>query len=369
MIPLFKVHMPPPEHLMPELKDVLYSGYITQGKKVDAFEAKLGDMWGVSNVLTVNSGTSALQLALRLSGVRGGKVITTPMTCSATVLPVLAEGAVPVWADINPASGNIDPDSVAVHARDMDVKAILAVNWGGQPCDMDELMNIGNLYGIPVIVDAAHALGAEWSGTNIAHHADFTCYSLQAIKHITTGDGGILVAQNDDDYARGKRLRWFGIDREAGSGDARVENDIPEYGYKFHMNDIAATIGLAQLHYLDFVVRRHRNNAAFYDENLTVRRQEVAAAANGSWWLYTLLWDNGDQRARFMEYARYHGVQVSRVHARLDQLTCFKEFSNRPLPGVDSFFDRETCIPVHWDITAGERDRVTSVVNDFAESL
>lgn len=365
MIPLFKVHVPPREHLMPNLEKVIYSGYITQGAKVQEFEEKIGASFGVPNVLTVNSGTSALQLALRLANVRGGNVVTTPMTCSATVLPVLAEGARPVWADVNPGTGNINPDDVARKIT-RDTKAILAVHWGGQPGDMGKLMEIGEAEGIPVIVDAAHALGAEWNGQSIAAQADFTCYSLQAIKHITTGDGGILVTRSADDYARGKRLRWFGIDREAkGSGDERTENDIPEWGYKFHMNDIAATMGIAQLHYLNYIVGRHRDNAAHYDNNLQVKRQGVLDAANGAWWLYTLLWENGEQRARFMEYATKQGIHVSRVHSRLDQLTCFKQYNGTDLPGVTSFFDRETCIPVHWGLSTYDRETVTDVVNHF----
>jgi perosamine synthetase len=370
MIPLFKVHVPPREHLMPNLEKVLYSGYITQGAKVQEFEEKLGMAWEVPNVLTVNSGTSALQLALRLANVRRGNVVTTPMTCSATVLPVLAEGARPVWADVDPDSGNLDPDDVARKIT-RDTRAVLAVHWGGQPCDMARLLAIAEHWGIPVIVDAAHALGAEWNGQSIAAQADFTCYSLQAIKHITTGDGGILVAKNADDYARGKRLRWFGIDREASSGDARVDNDIPEWGYKFHMNDIAATIGLAQLHYLNYIVGRHRDNAAYYDEALDSRvsMQQHFPEAKGAWWLYTLLWEDGEERARFMEYATRQGVQVSRVHARLDQLTCFKQYNGSDLPGVTSFFDRETCIPVHWGLTLHEREVVADVVNHFCAGV
>lgn len=364
MIPLFKVHMPPREHLMPMLDKVLYSGYITQGAKVDEFEAKLGARFGMPYVLTVNAGTSALQLALRLANVRGGEVITTPMTCSATVLPVLAEGARPVWADIDPNSGNIDPDDVEYKITDR-TKAILAVHWGGQPCDMEKLMRIAEADGIPVIVDAAHALGADWNGQSIATQADFTCYSLQAIKHITTGDGGILVVKDVDDYERGKRLRWFGLDRSSNTGDARVDNDIPEWGYKFHMNDIAATLGLAQLHYLDYVVSRHRANAKFYDQMLGVPRQWEEPASNGAWWLYTLLWEDGEQRARFMEYMKGQDIQVSRVHSRLDQLTCFREFTCCPLPGVDTFFDREICIPVHWGLSFDDRERIAEAVKFF----
>lgn len=368
MIPLFKVHVPPREHLMPNLEKVIYSGYITQGAKVQEFENKLGMAWGVPNVLTVNSGTSALQLALRLANVRRGNVVTTPMTCSATVLPVLAEGARPVWADVDPDSGNIDPDDVARKIT-RDTRAILAVHWGGQPCDMTKLLSIGSQHGIPVIIDAAHALGAEWNGQSIATQADFTCYSLQAIKHITTGDGGILVVKYADDYARGKRLRWFGIDREAGTGDARVENDIPEWGYKFHMNDIAATMGLAQLHYLSYIVGRHRDNAAYYDSVLSTSRQTVPSEANGAWWLYTLLWVDGDARARFMEYMKAQGIQVSRVHARLDSLTCFKQYNAGHLPGVISFFDRETCIPVHWGLSKDDREIVADAVNQFCAGV
>ena len=364
MIPLFKVHMPPREHLLPSLEQVLYSGYITQGEKVQEFEERLGYVFGTPNVLTVNSGTSSLQLALRLAGIRGGEVITTPMTCSATVLPVLAEGAVPVWADVDPYSGNIDPDDVAARVT-ADTRAILAVHWGGQPCDMRPLMSIGRHYDIPVVIDAAHALGAQWLGSSIALQADFTCYSLQAIKHITTGDGGILVTGNAEDCKRGKRLRWFGLDRNSQGGDARVDNDIPEWGYKFHMNDIAATIGLAQLHYLSYIVGRHRDNAAYYDSVLRVGRQEMPSEANGAWWLYTLLWEDGSQRAHFAEYMKREDIQVSRVHSRLDQLTCFREFSNGPLPGVDSFFEREICIPVHWGITPDVREKIAESVNRF----
>lgn len=370
MIPLFKVHVPPREHLMPELEKVIYSGYITQGAKVQEFEEKLGRAWGVPHVLTVNSGTSALQLALRLANVRGGNVVTTPMTCAATVLPVLAEGARPVWADINPDTGNIDPES-AESRISQDTRAILAVHWGGQPCDMGRLASLGRKYGIPVIADAAHALGAGWDGESIAAQADFTCYSLQAIKHITTGDGGILVTRNAGDYERGKRLRWFGLDREGSSGDARVDNDIPEWGYKFHMNDIAATMGLAQLHYLNYVVGRHRANAVYYDDSLhpLAERQRVFPQADGAWWLYTLLWEDGETRARFMEYMKAQGIQVSRVHARLDQLACFRQYSDGELPGVTSFFDRETCIPVHWGLSSRDLEAVAAAVNHFCAGV
>lgn len=374
MIPLFKVHLPPKDELMPALEQVLYSGYITQGPKVDRFEQKLSRVLKNRYVLAVNSGTSALQLALRLSNVRGRDVVTTPMTCSATVLPVLAEGATPVWADIDPDSGNLDPADVERKITP-DTGAILAVHWGGQPCNMGWLSQIARDHNIPLIVDAAHALGASWNGEPVGSTdsgADFTCFSLQAIKHITTGDGGILTVKREADYERGKRLRWFGLDRTANSGDARVDNDISEWGYKFHMNDIAATIGLAQLPYLTGILNMQRLNAAEYDEALfllpNVRRQKYLLGTVGAWWLYTVLLDSSAERDAFMQFMLSHGVQVSRVHSRLDRLSAFSGFSKGDLPGVSSFFERECAIPVHWGLSLEEVNQIISLVLEFCEA-
>jgi dTDP-4-amino-4,6-dideoxygalactose transaminase len=361
--------MPPEDELLPALATVLYSGQVGQGPKVEEFEAALAPVVGNRNVLAVNSGTSALQLALRLAGVRGGSVVTTPMTCAATALPVLAEGARPVWADIDPATGNIDPLD-AERKLAADTRAVLAVHWGGQPCDMTALMGLGARHGIPVIVDAAHALGAQWAGEPVGSPlADFTCFSLQAIKHITTVDGGILTTRDAGDYRRGKLLRWYGIDREAEQADARVSADIGEWGYKFHMNDVAATIGVAQLRHLPGILAAHRGNSAFYDDALCGLVQAAPARrySEGAWWLYTLLWRDGAQRAAFQAFMRSRGIQVSRVHGRLNRLTCFREYAAGPLPGVDEFFEKETCIPVHWALTETDRRAVAGAVTEFAE--
>jgi dTDP-4-amino-4,6-dideoxygalactose transaminase len=370
-VPLFRVHMPPAAELMPALERTLYSGYIGQGPRAAEFEDGMAAFLGNRNTLAVNSGTSAIQLALRLAGVRGGSVVTTPMTCAATALPVLAEGARVIWADVDPATGNIDPLD-AERKIEPDTRAILAVHWGGQPADMGALMSAGRRHGIPVIADAAHALGAAWNSQAMVGApgtADFTCFSLQAIKHVTTGDGGILTCGDAGAYRRGKLLRWYGIDRETEQADARTGSDITEWGYKFHMNDVAATIGLAQLPHLPRLVAAHRANAAWYDEALGpfAVRQAPGPHGSGAWWLYTLLWRDGAERAAFMAHAKARGIGVSRVHARLDQMACFRE-SRRPLPGTDEFYDRECCIPVHWALTEQDRRRVADAVISFCEA-
>lgn len=364
-IPLFQVHMPPRDELLPVLEEVLWSGFVGQGERVEKFEAELADYIGNRNIVTVNSGTSAIQLALRLAGVEGGSVISTPMTCAATNLPVLAERARIIWADIQPTTGNIDPVDVE-RKIERDTKAILVVHWGGQPCDMDAIMAVGRKYGIPVIEDAAHALGATWRGRKIgAATADFTCFSLQAIKHITTVDGGVLVTRDSADYHRAKLLRWYGIDRESDQLDSRIEQDIAEWGYKFHMNDVTAAIGSIQLRYLPDVLAAHQANASYYSEQLHGHIDTVQSRyyARGSWWLYTILLKDPAERAAFTEHMKAAGITVSRVHARNDTHSCFQQFRRGPLPGVEQFTSRMLCIPVHWALSHHREYIVKSALN------
>ena len=146
---------------------------------------------------------------------------------------------------------------------------------------------------IKLIEDAAHAFGGSYQGQPIGSHSDYVCFSFQAIKHLTTIDGGALVCKDDEDYRRGKLLRWYGIDRETARADFRCEEDVVEYGYKFHMNDVCATIGIQQLNHVGDVLARHRANAAYYNEQLSdlsgVTLLNYQPDRVSSYWLYTML--------------------------------------------------------------------------------
>lgn len=364
MIPLFKVYVPPKSRLIPELEKVLYSGYIGQGPKVDEFEKAFGDFIGSSKALSVNSGTSALHLALRLIGVQGGEVISTPMTCTATNFPILANGAKIVWGDIDPETGMLDPASVKKKIT-KDTRAIMVVHWGGTPANLDGFYEIRKEYGIPIIEDAAHALGAEWEGKKIGNNtADYTCFSLQAIKHITTVDGGVLFANSQEGYARAKLLRWYGIDREQPRKDFRCEEDIKEWGYKFHMNDVNATIGLVALPYLKGIVEKHQSNAGFFDANISNKKIKLPKGyvkGKSAYWLYTLRVKNRD---KFMVHMQNYGIQVSRVHARNDTHSVLKDFKTS-LPGVDEFEKQMVCIPVHHGLSGDNLRVITHAVNEW----
>ncbi len=359
-IPLFKVHMP--ETVMEPLRETLLSGFIGQGPRVDQFENELAAWVSGGRVLTVNSGTSALHLALRLANVsQGDEVITTPMTCTATNVPILERGGRIVWADIDPATGNIDPADVERKITRR-TKAIIAVHWGGYPCDLEELAAIASRNGVRLIEDAAHAFGATYKGAYLGRHSDFVCFSFQAIKHLTTVDGGALVCKREADYERGKLLRWYGIDRETPRTDARCENDVVEYGYKFHMHDVAATIGLEQLRHVGGLVARARANAAYYDGRLQgLRRGQLLSYRSdrlSSYWLYTILVDD---RMKFMRRMQERHITVSQVHARNDRHTMMREFA-AALPGVDAFVERQVSVPVGWWLTDAQRERIADAI-------
>jgi dTDP-4-amino-4,6-dideoxygalactose transaminase len=224
-------------------------------------------------------------------------------------------------------------------------------------------------WGIAVIEDAAHALGAEWRDRKIGDGtADFTCFSLQAIKHITSVDGGILACRTEGDYRRGRLLRWYGIDRDTG-GDFRCAADIAEPGLKWHMNDVTAVIGLAQLPYLDLILAGHRANAAYYAGRVPLPFAGQAPGARGAWWLYTVLLGDGAARDLFAKHMGTAGVQVSRVHARNDTLSCFAPYAAGPLPGTDEFAARMCCVPVHAGLTGEQRRKTADEMIAFHDHM
>jgi perosamine synthetase len=367
-IPLFAVHMP--TAVDKPLLEVVHSGYIGQGKKVDEFEDNIADYLGTKNVLTLNSGTSAIELALHLSGAKPGtSVISTAMTCTATNTSILSRGAEIIWADIDSETGLIDFLDVARKLQENTV-AVIGVDWAGKPCAWEALAAVGQAYGISTIEDAAHAFGADYGRRKVGSgNADFTCFSLQAIKSITSVDGGILTCKRTSDYKRGKLLRWYGIDRESDRKDMRCEEDLLEAGWKWHMNDVNATIGNIQLQYLDGIIAAQRSNARRYFHNLKGPKLTFSESdlSDSSFWLCTILCENKEQRLRFATDMKRRGVMVSQVHARNDLHTCFAPFLKHPLPGLDSFTERQISIPVHWKLTESEVSYIIDSVNSFYE--
>lgn len=360
-IPQFRVFMADDvdDYVLP----VLRSGYIGQGPKVEEFEKEVSAWLPYTHgpVLSVNSGTSSLMLALKLAGAGPGtNVVSTPMTCSATNEAIVAMGADIIWADVD-AYGNILPDDVLkkINSR---TAAVMAVDWGGLPCDFRKLRwAVGaSEKKISIIEDAAHAFGALYESD---FHGDYVCYSFQAIKHLTTGDGGLLVCPDRETYERGKLLRWFGLDRT--SSDAmRSRQDIKEIGYKYHMNDIDASIGLANLRHMKEVLTKHYANAMYYDRHLTNLRPDWPTDGRlSAYWLYTIHVKNPQS---FEQWMKDKGVTVSQVHSRNDSYTAFWRFKGRQLSGLDNFYETMVCLPVGWWVTEDDMNWIIECVNEWS---
>ncbi len=372
MVPLFKVFTAPDAAAM--LGEVLASGTLTQGPRVDQFEEQLRRHFDRPYVVTLNSCTSALHLALHLIKREYGladdtEVLCTPLTCAATNFPVVANRLRIRWVDIEPDTLNIDLNKVE-QACTSNTRILLFVHWGGQPIDYARLEQIRERYRsrfgheLVVIEDCAHAWEARWHGQLVGAVAGhFACFSFQAIKALTTGDGGLLVAP-DEHFCRQARLaRWFGLDRD-NQQDFRGCQDIAQWGFKFHMNDLAATLGLANYPHVAGLVARHRDNAAFYDEALRnvpgvtlLARHE---ACSPSFWLYTL---RVAERDRFCRHMLERGIQVNRVHGRNDALTALRPF-RCPLPVMDAVAQDMICIPVGWWVTEHARQQIVQAIRE-----
>lgn len=358
MIPLVKPFMPPREVLMPALEKILYSGYIATGQAVDDFEADFKQYIGNENLLSLHSGTDALHLAFILAGIKpGDEVISTPMTAEPTNTSIAMVGAKVVWGDVDPRNGLLDPASVRSLITEK-TKAIVFVDYAGMVCDIAAFRNISKETGIPFIEDAAHALGSKYDGKMTGCNAPYTIFSLQAIKHMTTVDGGFLAMENSGDIDRARCLRWFGLDKKK----SRLENDITEVGYKYAMNNVNATIGLVQMQYVRDIIGEYVANGRFYDKEFArvdgVTLPYYYSGAEASYWLYTI---KVQRRGDFIRMMESNGIAASPLHHRSDTHSIFKD-SRRDLPGMEEWYNSFVHIPCGWWVTEEQRSRIVELI-------
>ena len=356
--PLFKVFMP--RSVMSALEKTLFSGYIAEGEKVSHLTKLVAEYIGNPRTVLVNSCTMALTMAYHLSGIGpGDEVITTPLTCVASNQPILSFGAVPVWADVDPDTGMIDPIAVERLITER-TKAVMVLHKEGDPARLDEILAIASTHKIKVIEDAAHAFGAKYKGRKIGNHGDFVCFSFQAIKHMTTGDGGALACKNENDYIRAKKMKWFGVDREnRGSGNP-WERDISDWGYKANMNDIAATIGIEQMKHMDEIIEGFNRNGLLYTGLLKgvpgIKLIKRDHQDYSTFWAYCLLAEDKKSLERKLHES---GIGAGQIHPRNDVYSIFAS-SRRQLPNVDYFSERELCLPCGWWV---DEDKLSDICN------
>jgi len=380
MYPLYKVHIPIEDSLR-EIKAVFESGYINEGLEVSKFRDLLGIYLNEQNLVLTNSCTSAITIALKVAGVNSdSEVITTPMTCVATNTPILNLGATVVWADIDPKSGSISAEDVASKITDR-TRAIVYVDWAGNPAEIEDLHKIGKANGIKVIQDAAHAFGARWNGKSVSKFADFTCYSFQAIKHLSTGDGGLLVCADQVDFELAKKLKWFGYDRDATKDekgewkgqkwDADIKNG--EVGYKFNMNNINASIGISQMKHIDRILNKHKQNALIYTQEFKdfelLSNLTLPSKAESAYWVFTLLTELSEiKRNLLLERLNQNGIGAGLVHLPNDTYSAFESF-NQELPGVRNFSSTQISLPCGWWIEEKDCYLIAKTVKKLVKEI
>lgn len=358
MISLVKPYIPPSEILMSSLESTIYSGYIAEGEFTYRFESELSTLLDNPYCISLNSGTAALHIALMLIGVgKDDEVISTALTAEPTNTTIALTGAKVVFADLEYDTGLISSDAIEANITER-TKAIMVVHYAGMVCDMDRINEISIKYNIPVIEDAAHAFLAKYNNKYVGSNSPYTCFSFQAIKHLTTIDGGLLCLKSEEEYQRAKRLRWFGLDKKV----PRLESNITEAGYKYHMNNVNATVGLVQLQNLDQNVFKYIENGKFFDEHLVnisgLSLIPYHKNTEPSYWLYTM---KVDRRDEFIKMMSNHGIAASPLHLRNDRHQVFNA-QNIHLPNLDKFYNEFVHIPCGWWVTEEDRNMIVEVI-------
>tara|TARA_B100000941_G_scaffold276927_1_gene240004 strand:- start:1572 stop:2729 length:1158 start_codon:yes stop_codon:yes gene_type:complete len=380
-IPLFKVFMD--KTAIEESNKVLSSGYVTQGPVVENFENKLKSFFNEDLVTTTNSATSALHLVMHMLKTNGlgpekikvtgneDHILTTPLTCTATNWPILLNNINLRWVDVDESNCNMDLDDLEEKLNE-NTKAVLLVHWGGFPIDLNKLKKIqddfNNKFGFKFVIieDCAHAFGSKFNDKLIGSFSNISTFSFQAIKHLTSVDGGCVIFNDQDDFERSKLLRWYGIDRNENRKDFRCEADISEIGFKFHMNDVNASIGLANLEpVVNDLLPIHISNGNFYNDKLKniqgVELMDYTSQLEIPYWIYTIKVKN---RQEFMKYMDKKNIVTSRVHERNDIHSAVSKYVES-LPNLDKLIDEMVCIPVGWWVSEESRDYIVKCIKEF----
>jgi perosamine synthetase len=369
MIPVFRPFVGQEE--IDAVAEVLRDGWWGMGSKTAEFEARFAEMVGARVCLGTNSGTAALHLSLIVAGVEGREVIAPALTFVAATHAIVHAGATPVFADIDPETLTIDPVDVEAQITDR-TAAIVAMDYAGHPAALYELREIARRHDLVFIEDAAHAIGSTYRGRKVGSIADLTCFSFQAVKNIAMGEGGGITLTDPDLAQRLKRLRYLGLDTdpsERSAGRYRWESDVSEIGFKEHLSDIPAAIGLAQLNRLSDTSRMRRAvveryQAAFADLEWLERPIE-RSHVESSWFMYVV---RVPDRDRFIDHLGDRGVAAS-VHFKPNHLYSLYRPYARALPVTESVWTRIVTLPLFPGLTDGEVDQVVEAVRSFSEVI
>ena len=355
--------------------DVLKSDFLTTGPKIAEFEQTVADYVGAKYAVAISNGTSALHAACFAAGIGpGDEVITTPLTFAASANCVLYCGGTPVFADVDPKTYNIDPDDIRRKITDR-TKAIIAVHLAGQPCDMDAIHSIAREHGLIVIEDGAHALGSVYKGKKVGSLSDMTTFSFHPVKPITTGEGGMIVTDNEDFYKKMVLFRSHGITRD---DSMMTRNDGPwfyqqfDLGYNYRITDIQCALGCSQMQKLDrFLARRKeivaRYNEAFADCDNIITPYQLSDTESG-WHLYIVQVKNCDRRQVF-EAMREKGIGVNVHYIPVYMHPYYQEhgYENVHCANAEEIYSHIISLPLYPGLTSEQQDYVIDTLKSLCE--
>jgi perosamine synthetase len=362
-ISVFSPHIP--QSVIDVAVQNLKSKWINVGAETTLFEEAFAEKFNIKFAVALNSCTAALRLAYAIAGVGpGDEVITPAFTMVATNTAILEQGAVPIFADVNYETANVDPSDIERRITKK-TKAIVCVHSLGYPCDLKELRQIAHDHNLKLIEDCAHAIGATYKGQPIGYGSDFACFSFAAVKHITTGDGGMLATNSEDFFESANRRSWFGMDRKKRDPmTGSYQHDIEEVGYKMRMNNFLAAMGREQLRYVDGILAERRKKAKIYCEELAtakgVTSMKYEADRESAYFLYPI---HVERRQQFVEALHVKGIEVLIQSYRNDVYSIFGKH-RRDLPNTDRIDKDFICLPIHEDLTYEDLQYIIEAVKD-----
>jgi UDP-4-amino-4,6-dideoxy-N-acetyl-beta-L-altrosamine transaminase len=355
----------------------LKSDWLTTGPKVDEFEKAICDYTGAKHAVAVNSGTSALDIAVAaLELPPGSEIITTPFTFAASANCAVYNNCRPVFADIDPKTYNIDPEQVR-NKITKKTRAIIYVDYAGQPCDITALGEIAEDKGLFMIEDAAHALGAKYENKKIGSFADMTGFSFHPVKHITTGEGGAVTTDDDKLAEKLRMLRTHGIDkgaRERFGPDAGYAYDMKMLGRNYRITDIQCALGISQMKKLDRFIKRRKELAGEYDRVLGdmaddngITTPYVAPNVESAWHLYTILLGRGISRDMVFTAMRKKGIGVNVHYIPTYKFTYYRKnfpTNDADYPATEDVFSRILTLPLFYGMGDGDVERVAKALKE-----
>lgn len=352
--------------------DVLRSEYLTTGPKVGEFEAALCKYTGAKHAVAVNSGTSALDIAVAaLELPAGSEIITTPFTFVASANCALYNNCKPVFADIDSRTYNIDPDAIKKKITKK-TRAIVYVDYAGQPCEIDELREIAGKHSLALIEDAAHSLGAEYKGKRVGTFADMTCFSFHPVKHITTGEGGAVTTQSDELASKLRMLRSHGIDKTP-QERATYLYDMKMLGRNYRITDFQCALGISQLKKIADNLKQRENVAQLYGKLLAgmpVTLPYVSPEVRHAWHLYVVLLDKGIDRDKVFTGMKKHGIGVNVHYVPSYKFTYYQMLgfgaSEKECAVTEDIYSRALTLPMYHGL---KDDEVKQIATALKESI